>query len=67
MEYNEEQYNLNHTGDNKLEVEYNTAEAQYLALVMDHISNNLSLRQQHIIQKGLKIYGEKGEAESRRR
>ena len=29
---------------------------------MEHINNNLSLGQQYIVQKGLKIYSEKGEA-----
>ena len=62
MKYNEEQYNVNHTRDNKLEVKYSTAEAQYLALVMEHIDNNLSLGQQYIVQKGLRIYSKKGEA-----
>ena len=55
----EAQHNLNYVGTNKQEVTYDTAEAQFVAIVMEKLEQ---FAQQYNLQKGLKKFKKKGEA-----
>ena len=56
MAEQEIQHNLNTTTTTNEELQYDTAEGQFIGLVMDHYG------QQYSLNKGLKVFKEEGEA-----